>query len=351
MPAAQDNREPRWRPATVAAHAFDETGAGTTRPAAPAVHLASVYTFRDLEHVDRVWTGAEEGYVYGRYATPNVRAVEAAVARLEGAEAGLACASGMAAIFAVLAAAAGPGGTILAGRDLYGGTLKLLTSDLPAWGYRVHLVDRSDPDLVAAAAQVAKPAVIYTEVLTNPRVRVVDVPAVAQVARASGARLVVDATFASPVLCRPLEWGADAVVHSATKYLSGHGDVVAGVAAGSAALMDAARDLCGRIGASLDPFAAWLTLRGMATLDLRVRRQAENALRLARFLAEHPAVSRVDYPGLPGDPDHEVARRLLPGGAGGMLAFELAGGEAAVDTFVRGLRLIRFAPSLGDIKT
>ncbi|HEX6989757.1 MAG TPA: aminotransferase class I/II-fold pyridoxal phosphate-dependent enzyme [Bacillota bacterium] len=351
MPSRRDDGE-RWlRPATLAPHAFDEPPLGATRPAAPPIHLASVYTFNDLDQVERVWTGSESGYAYGRFGSPNVDALEAAIARLEGADAALAAASGMAAITAILLGAAGPGGTILAGRDLYGGTLRLLTEDLPAWGYRVELVERSDPALLADAARRVEPDVIYAEVLTNPRVRVVDLPALAAVARRAGARLVVDNTFGSPVLCRALDLGADAVVHSATKYLSGHADVIAGVAAGGSELIGRAKALCVRLGARLDPFAAWLTLRGLATLDLRVRRQSENALRLARYLAGHPAVARVDYPGLPSDPDHALARRLLPEGAGGMLAFELKGGEAAADRFVARLELIRFAPSLGDVKT
>jgi len=315
------------------------------------IHLSSVSTFRDLQHVDRVWSGAEGGHVYGRSGTPNVQSLEAAVARLEGAEAALACSSGMAAITTALMAAAGPGGAILAGRDLYGGTLQLLAEDLRAWGYRVELVDRSDPTLLAEAARRCSPDVIFTEVLTNPRVRVVDLPGVAQVARQAGARLVVDATFASPILCRPLEFGADVVVHSATKYLSGHADVVAGVAAGPGELIRRAAAFCERLGTSLDPFTAWLTLRGLATLELRVRRQCENAQRVARYLAVNPAVARVDYAGLPSDPDFDLACRILAEGVGGMLAFDLVGGEAAVERFIAGLRIIHFAPSLGDIKT
>ena len=324
--------------------------ASVSRPLTPPIHLANVYVFDDLAEVDAVWEGRRPGYVYGRFGTPNHTMLEATLAGLEGAEAALVTASGMGALTAVLLAALRPGEHLVAGQDLYGSTTALLREQAARWGIAVSFADATEAAGVEAALTPATRAV-FVEAVSNPLLRLADLPGLAEVARRHDLRLLVDATFASPALLRPLEHGATLVHHSATKYLSGHGDVTAGVLAGPSALIAGARAQTVRIGLNLGPFDAWLALRGVRTLALRMERHSVNALELARFLAERPEVQRVHYPGLPGHPQHGLARKLFTDGFGGMLAFELRGGAAAVERFFAALPLIEFAPSFGDVTT
>ena len=324
--------------------------ASVTRPLTPPIHLANVYVFDDLAEVDAVWEGQRPGYVYGRFGTPNHTMLEETLAGLEGAEAALVTASGMGALTAVLLAALRPGEHLVAGQDLYGSTTALLREQAARWGIAVSFADATEAAAVEAVLTPATRA-IFVEAVSNPLLRLADLPGLADVARRCGLLLLVDATFATPALLRPLEHGATAVHHSATKYLSGHGDVTAGVLAGPSALIAGARAQAVRIGLNLGPFDAWLTLRGVRTLALRMERHSANALELARFLAERPEVQRVHYPGLPAHPQHDLALRLFPGGFGGMLAFELRGGAQAVERFFAALPLIEFAPSFGDVTT
>jgi len=324
--------------------------ASVTRPLTPPIHLANVYVFDDLAEVDAVWEGRRPGYVYGRFGTPNHTMLEETLAGLEGAEAALVTASGMGALTAVLLAALRPGEHLVAGQDLYGSTTALLREQAARWGIAVSFADATEAAAVEAVLTPATRA-IFVEAVSNPLLRLADLPGLADVARRCGLLLLVDATFATPALLRPLEHGATAVHHSATKYLSGHGDVTAGVLAGPSALIAGARAQAVRIGLNLGPFDAWLTLRGVRTLALRMERHSANALELARFLAERPEVQRVHYPGLPAHPQHDLALRLFPGGFGGMLAFELRGGAQAVERFFAALPLIEFAPSFGDVTT
>jgi cystathionine beta-lyase/cystathionine gamma-synthase len=329
-------------------------------PLVPPVHLANVYVFDDLAQVDAVWEGKESGYVYGRFGTPNHTMLEETLASLEGGEAGLVASSGMGALSAFLLGALRAGDHVVAGRDLYGATTALLREQAPRWGLGMTFADATEPASVEAALTPATRAIVV-EALSNPLLRLADLPGLAEIARRRGLALLVDSTFASPAILRPLEHGATAVHHSATKYLSGHGDVTAGVLVGSRALVDAARAQAVRVGLNLGPFDAWLTLRGVRTLALRMERHSANALELARFLAARPEVARVHYPGLPEHPQHALARALLPDGFGGMLSFELAGGAPAVDRLFRTLAgeatspdregLIAFAPSFGDVTT
>ena len=321
-----------------------------SRPLTPPIYLASVYTFESLEQVDAVWDGHQPGFVYGRFGTPNHAMLEATLADLEGAEAALVTASGMGALSAMLLGTLKPGDHLVAGRDLYGSTTALLREQAPRWGIQVSFVDPAEAGAVDAACTPATRA-IFVEAITNPLVRLADLPGLAEVARRRGLGLLVDSTFASPALLRPLEHGATLVHHSATKYLSGHGDVTAGVLAGAAGPIAAARREAVRIGLNLGPFDAWLTLRGVRTLALRMERHSANALALARFLAARAEVRRVHYPGLPDHPQHALARTLLPAGCGGVLAFELRGGAAAVARFFAAVPLVEFAPSFGDVTT
>lgn len=327
-------------------HAGREDLGMATPPLAPPLVLGAVFAMPDLEAVDRAMAGEPGLWVYGRAGNPTVAALERAVAALEGAEAAVAAASGMGALAAVLHALAPPGARVLTTGALYGDTRALLEGPLAAAGMRVEHRAPAAPE----GPLPPDTAVVLAEAIANPLLQVADLPAWAAACRAVGARLVVDATFASPCLCRPLDLGADVSLHSATKYLGGHGDLVLGVASGSADVMAPVRRAVVLHGAPAGPMEAWLTLRGLRTLHLRMARHAANGQAAARWLATRPDVARVWYPGLPG-PDHGAARRVLAGGYGGMVAFELAGGRPAVEAFLGGLRMIRFAASLADVAT
>ncbi|GAA2111757.1 trans-sulfuration enzyme family protein [Actinomadura alba] len=291
---------------------------------------------------------ARGGFIYSRLANPTVRALEDAVADLEGGAGALAAGSGMGAINTVLRGLLRTGDHVIAQRCLYGGTHTTLRELTDRWGVEVTYVSGDDPEEVRAALR-PRTRILYLETIANPTTQVVDLPAL--IAAAPGVVSVVDNTFATPLLCRPIEYGADVVVHSATKYLSGHADVLAGVAVfADAGLLREVWDSGTELGATADPFAAWLILRGMATLSLRMERHCSNAQTLAERLSAHPAVAAVHYPGLPSHPGHEIGRRILSG-SGGVLSFDLAGGRAAGRTFIEAVRLASLAASLGDVKT
>jgi cystathionine beta-lyase/cystathionine gamma-synthase len=320
------------------------------RPLSTAIWQTSTFQFDDAEHYAHTLRQPREGYVYTRYENPTTAALEATVADLEGAAEGLATASGMGAIATVLLSLAGAGEHLVAQRDLYGGTFSLLAHLAPRFGIEVSFVDGRDPAAVRAALRPATRAV-YVETIANPTMTVADLPALAEVAADAGVPLVVDNTVASPYLCRPIEHGAAVVVHSATKYLGGHSDVIGGIALfASPQRHDAAWRALIDLGASADPFAAWLVLRGVKTLALRMRRHGENARLLAELLAAHPRVERVYWPGLPDHPTHAVAAKLL-GGDPGLLSFDLSGGREAGRRFIEATRVARLAPSLGTVET
>ncbi len=329
--------------ATRATHAGYKQVPTTTRPVAMPIYQTSVYAFPDLDLVEAVQSGREKAYLYARQGQPNAEALEEAYAALEGGEAGIAAATGMGAIFAVLFSMLEPGAHVVVGREIYGATYALFEQELSRYGVERTYVDIRDLAAVEAAIR-PETRLLYAESISNPTVQVADLPALAEICRRHELKLVVDNTFASPFVLRPLEHGADVVISSATKFLGGHSDLMAGAAAGARPLMDAARRTLMLNGAMLDPFAAWLTVRGIKTLHLRVERQCQNALALARFLADHPKVERVHYPGLEGHP-------LLPHGAGAMLSFAVRGGMEAADRLIRALELAEFVPSLGDVAT
>lgn len=334
---------------TTAVHAGLTIEPSATEPLAATICQSSVFAFPALDLVDAVYAGEKTGYIYTRYGNPNHRMLERAVADLEKAPAALSCSSGMAAAFAVVAALVDAGSHVVAAEGLYGGTYSLLANELPRFGVSVTFVDVAD---VAAVEAVVGPntRLIFVETISNPLLRVADIPQVADIARRHGAKLCVDNTFATPYLVNPIELGADAVIHSATKYLGGHSDVVAGVVAGEGEVIGRARRLAQTVGTTLDPFAAWLTLRGLRTLSARMERHCRNAQAVADFLARHPAVRHVAYPGLPAHPEHALSSRMFRGGFGGIVSFELGGGAEAA-AFVKSLAMCRFAPSLGDVAT
>jgi len=310
----------------------------------------SAFAFGDADRYAQALRQPREGYVYTRYENPTTAALEAAVAGLEGAAQGMATASGMGAIATVLLTLAAAGDHLVVQRDLYGGTFSLLTTVAARLGITATFVDATDPGAVGAALRPATRA-IYVETIANPTMTVVDLPALAGVAGAAGIPLVVDNTVASPYLCRPIGHGAAVVVHSATKYLGGHSDVIGGLALfADAGRHGQAWKTMIDLGASPDPFAAWLVLRGVKTLPLRMERHTANAGALAGLLADHPKVARVYWPGLPGHPSHAVAARVLDG-YGGFLSFDLAGGRQAGRRFTEATRVALLAPSLGGPET
>jgi cystathionine beta-lyase/cystathionine gamma-synthase len=321
-----------------------------SQPMAPPIVPSSVFTVESLEQLDAISDGREPGYIYTRYGNPNQAELEQLIARLEGAEAGLACASGMGAIAAALLSTAKPGSRIVASNALYGPTAGLLAGPLAGFGIAPVFVDATNEVEVERALDEATSALLV-ETISNPLLRVPDLTRLAALAKKSEACLIVDNTFASPYHCRPLAHGAGLVVHSGTKYLGGHSDVTIGVITGDRARIEAARASMAIFGAPASPFDSWLTLRGIKTLALRMERASANALQIAERVATEQAVAAVHYPGLRSHPDHDIAIGTLERGFGAMVSFDLRGGEAAASAFVRGLRRIRLAPSLGDVAT
>ena len=281
--------------------------------------------------------------------TPSQLALHAKLAALEKAEAALVTASGMAAISTTLLSLLSAGDHLLAQSCLYGGTHDLVTRELPRFGITHEFIDADRSESWAARLRPNTRA-IYVEAMTNPLLEVADLEAVVQFARANGLVSIIDNTFASPVNYRPLEAGFDVSIHSATKYLNGHSDIVAGAVSGSASTIERIRHRANHLGGSLDPHAAFLLKRGMKTLALRVRFQNDSTLAIAKFLADHPSVERVNYPGLESHPRHARARRLFAG-CGGVLSFELKGAASRADEFASRVQIPIIAPSLGGVHT
>ncbi len=333
---------------------------GNYHPTSTPIYASTTFWHPNIETTDRVLGGEEPGYSYSRYDNPTVAAFEEAMATLEdpaGESRAFAFASGMAALHAAFAATElTPGATVLAAEQLYGSTAALLVQVFGAAGVETRFVDIYDLDAVEKKLAEFSPRALAIESISNPLLRVADVPGIARLTRESGAALVVDNTFGSPYLQRPLELGADIVVHSATKYISGHGDVTAGVVASGAPYDAALGQLRKLVGGVLGTFESWLALRGLKTLHLRMERQCENASEVATYLAAHPKIVKVNYPGLKDHPDGEVARRVLSS-PGGLVSFELATGKDREEAregafrFLNALKLCVRAPSLGDIYT
>ncbi|MCA3748956.1 MAG: PLP-dependent transferase [Rubrobacter sp.] len=330
-------------------------GTDGSYPISTPIYASTTFSHADVQTTDRVLGGEEPGYSYARWGNPSVAALEAALTALESPEGGaraLAFASGMAAMHAALTAAeAGEGARVLAAEQLYGSTATLLLQIFGPAGTETVFFDAYDLGEAEKKVSTLRPRAVVVETISNPLLRVADIPRLAEITRSYGAALIVDNTFGTPYLQRPLELGADMVVHSATKYLSGHGDVTAGVVAAGPPYDTALEQIRKTVGSTLGPFEAWLLHRGLKTLPLRVARQCENARRIASWLAEHPKVSRVHHPSLADHPDREAAERLLAD-TGGLVAFELAAGSReAAFRFLNALRLCVRAPSLGDIYT
>ena len=317
----------------------------------PPMHLASTFAFESAEQGGAIFAGEQPGYFYSRISNPTVDLLEQRLAVLEGAEAGVAAASGMGAITAVMWSLLEAGDEIVTDETLYGCTFAFFRHGLAKFGVKVTHVDLTDPAALEAALN-ERVKVVYFETPANPNMRLVDIAAISTVAKTRGAHVVVDNTYATPALTRPIELGADIVVHSATKYLGGHGDLVGGLVAGSAEMMHKVRleGLKDMTGAVMSPFTATLVMRGLKTLSLRMDRHSQSALEVARWLEAQPQVAAVHYPGLESFGQHELAVRqmALPGG---MIAFDLVGGYEHGIRFMNRLDMIIRAVSLGDAET
>ena len=319
-------------------------------PTSVPIYQTVTFSAEDAEELGAVATREIPGYAYGRLDNPTVVAFAAAVAELEGAEAGFAFASGMGAIHAALGTVLSSGDRVVATRASYGTTQSQLRAVFGRLGVTTEFVDVTDLAAVERALAAAPTRVLYAETIANPTIVVADHVALAELAHRFGALYIVDNTFASPYLCRPIELGADLVAESATKYLAGHSDVMAGIVCGATSLIHRVRDFQVDTGASLDPHAAFLAMRGLSTLALRMERHSTTGAALAVWLEAQPGVARVWYPTLASHPQHEVATRELARG-GGMLAFELEGGRAAGAAVIDTLTIPVRTASLGSVFT
>jgi cystathionine beta-lyase/cystathionine gamma-synthase len=328
-----------------------EVDLGPARPVSTPIYETATYSFEDPEELaELIRRGKDAGFVYTRWHNPTRAALEEVMAELEGGERAVSFASGMAAISTVLAALVRSGDHVVASPALYGGSFAVMNKLLPRWGVEVTLARSHRAEEMLAAVRPETRAV-HVETIGNPRVPVSDLDALARGCRERGIPLVVDNTFASPYLCRPLELEATVVVHSTTKYIGGHSDLTGGVAVGDNETLHEVREMSIDLGGVAGPLDAWLALRGLQTLALRMERHCSNAMALAEMLEDHSAVAGVWYPGLPSHPDHQVARRILPQGFSGMLAFELAGGLDAGSRFQEALEVALVGPSLGGTHT
>ena len=324
--------------------------ANDTTAVSPPIFQTSTYLARTPEEGAELAEQVAPAMFYTRYGSPNTKQVEVLLAELEGSEAALAVGSGMAAIAIAIMANVCMGDHVIAQHTHYTATMSLLAHTLPGYGVEVTQVDQRDSE---AFAQAVRPTtkIIYTESPTNPTMDLTDLRATAEIAHAAGALAITDNTFASPYNQRPLEFGYDLVVHSATKYLNGHADVTAGALLGPKHLIDSAWEYARVHGPVLHPFEAWLLRRGLQTFGLRMEAHNANALSVAQFLEQHPAVERVFYPGLMSHPQHELACQQMVGGFGGMLSFEMKDGYDAAYNVVRNTEVCLLAVSLGGVET
>ena len=341
------DKQHTWRTATRAIHGGEEKY-GIGAPVTTPIARSSNFTFSSTAEMKRRAEGRSKAYIYTRYGNPTLAVAEEKVALLEGAEAAVVTASGMAAISSALLSVLKAGDEVLATLQLYGGSYRLFRDILPRLGIRVHHVEN---DLGGMENLVNKNTrVLYTESPTNPTLRLVDLRKAVSFARRHKLVSIVDNTFATPVLQKPLALGFDMTVHSATKYLGGHSDLIAGAVAGSQNLMAAVRQMVIYLGGSMDPEVGFLLIRGIKTLELRVMQQCKNAMVVARFLEKHPKVARVHYPGLKSHPDHALAKKQMSG-FGSMLAFDMKGGITAARRVSDRVRVFLLAASLGGVES
>jgi methionine-gamma-lyase len=335
-------------PQTVAIHAGEPARHGVGAPVGTPICRTSTFTFSSTAEMKRWAEGKSKAYIYSRYGNPTLSVAEGKIAALEGGEAAVVTASGMAAISSVLLGVLKCGDELISTAQVYGGSYRLMRDVFPDMGIKVHQVETD----LAGLEELATPRTkcLYVETPTNPTLRLVDLDKAIKFARKHKLISVIDNTFATPVLQNPLGMGFDIVVHSATKALAGHSDVIAGVAVGNRHRMERVRHMVIHLGGSMDPEAAYLLLRGIKTLGVRVERQCLNAMAVAKFLEKHPKVARVHYPGLASHPDHQLAKKQMRG-FGTMLAFDLKGGLPAARRFSDRVQLFLLAASLGGVES
>ncbi len=317
----------------------------------PPIYQTSTFVFNDTNHVEAVMSFKSDDYVYTRGNNPTLRLFENRMRDLENGKGAVAFASGMAAISSVLFSFLKPGDNVIIHKTVYGSSYSVATKLLPRYGISCTSTDLSDTANLEKAV-TDNTRVVYFETPSNPNLSIVDIEKVSQIARQRGIKVVIDNTFATPFFQRPLDFGADVVVHSATKYISGHGDVVAGVAVAKDEeyIQSLKFDYMAEFGGVLSPFNAWLLLRGLKTLGIRMQRHEENALKIADYLDNHPKVTSVMYPGLPSFAGYETAKKQMSG-FGAMISFEVEGGLEAAKTVINNLELIQMAVSLGDCES
>lgn len=343
-----DEIDPAWGSATLGVRAAEpRTG---EREHSAALHLTSSFVFDSAAQAAAVFTGQEPGNIYSRFTNPTVHAFERRLAAMEGADSCVATASGMAAIMSMLLALLKAGDHLVASRTLFGSTINLLNNVFSRFGVSTTYVDPADIGAWSAAIQ-PNTKLLFVETPNNPLTDIADIRALADVAHAAGALLAVDNCFLTPVLQKPLQLGADLVIHSATKYLDGQGRCVGGAVLGDAERVG--KDVFGFMrtaGPCMSPFNAWVFLKGLETLGLRMRAHCEAALKLAQWLRQQPAIARVYYPGLPDHPQHELAKRQQQG-FGGIVAFEVKGGREAAWKMIDAVKMISITANLGDTRT
>ncbi len=339
----------RLSPRTLAVHGASQVDEGVAKPKVAPLFATTVFKFDSFEELDRAWDH-HEGYVYSRMDNPSVRQLEELAALLEGCDDAVAFASGMGAITTGILSLLKPGDHVVAGKVLYGGSFAFFKDELLRNGVEVSFADTTNPEEVRKACRF-NTSLLYAETITNPLMEVAPLSELGALAQEKGALFVVDNTFASPLLCRPAECGADLVFHSTTKYINGHSDVTGGLAAGSREIIEILRRGRTLRGACMSPFDAWLTLRGARTLALRMRQHSKNALALAEALEKNEKIVRVHYPGLSSHPQHDLARAQFGKDYGGMLSVELRGGLREVDALIKELQLVEFVPSLACLST
>lgn len=317
----------------------------------PPIYQTSTFVFKDTDHVEAVMSFKSDDYVYTRGNNPTLRMFENRMRDLENGDGAVAFASGMAAISSVLFSMLQPGDNVIIHKTIYGSSFSVATKLLPRYGITSKSVDLSDAEKLKDAL-TPETKVIYFETPSNPNLSIVDIKAVSAIAKKNGIKVVIDNTFATPFFQRPLDLGADVVVHSATKYIGGHGDVVAGVAVSKDAeyIQSLKFDYMAEFGGVLSPFNAWLLLRGLKTLGIRMRAHESNAIRIAEFLESHKKVKSVMYPGLPSFNGHETAKRQMSG-FGAMISFEVEGNLESAKKVINNLELIQMAVSLGDCES
>ena len=337
---------------TRAVHAGERQPKADFQPVSTPIYHTVGFFYEDLKDLDGVFANEREGYVYSRYGNPTNSALEEALANLEGGEAALTFGSGMAAVHASLLAAGVKAGTaVLAAYDIYGATYAVCSRLFPELGVKTHFVDVTNVEELARTLSAVKPVAIILETISNPLMKVANIPAICHLAHRVGAKVIADNTFATPFLFRPIEHGADFCIHSTTKYIGGHGDVLGGAVVTSGKNRAALHEIIKMTGGNLGPAEAWLTLRGLKTLPLRMRQHCRNALEVAQWLESHPRISRVNFPGLASHPQYKLARKLFPPGLfGGMISFEIKdASREEIFRFMEALDLIIPATTLGDV--